>query len=119
MWAAGYFVDEDYYVAELTVTNVPKLHRGEKFVSRGGTIHGARLERKLKDVEKLGTWDWFDNPFIDQRELNGLRVMMALLNNWGHQEGPTRPCEMAGAETVDAFRPATPRRLSRRRLSAR
>jgi hypothetical protein len=82
LWAAGYFVDEDYYLAEITVTGVSKLHRGQEFVSSRGTVHGARLERKLSDVEKLGTWDWFDNPFIDKRELNGLRVMMALLNNW-------------------------------------
>lgn len=82
LWAAGYFVDEDYYLSELTVTGLPKLHRGESFVSPGGRIRGARLERKLADAEKLGTWDWFDNPFIDKRELNGLRVMMALLNNW-------------------------------------
>jgi hypothetical protein len=85
LWAAGYFVDEDYYLADLTVTGLPKLHRGEKFVS-GSTIHGARLERKLKDVEKRGTWDWFDNPFIDMRELNGLRIMMALVNNWDLKE---------------------------------
>jgi hypothetical protein len=82
MWAAGYFVDEDYYLTTLTVSGAPKLRRGEEFVSRDGTVHGARLERKLKDVQKRGTWDWFDNPFTDQRELNGLRVMMALLNNW-------------------------------------
>ena len=86
LWAAGYFVDEDYYLAELTVTGVPKLHRGEEFVSPDGTIHGARLERRPKDVAKLGTWDWFDNPFLDKRELNGLRVMMALLNNWDLKE---------------------------------
>jgi hypothetical protein len=82
LWAAGYFVDEDYYLAEITVTGMPKLHRGEAFASPGGRIHGARLERRLAQVEKVGTWDWFDNPFIDTRELNGLRVMMALLNNW-------------------------------------
>jgi hypothetical protein len=82
MWAAGYFVDEDYYLPELTVTGVPKLHRGEEFVSADGTIRGARLERKLTDVEKQGTWDWFENPFVKTRELNGLRIMMSLLNNW-------------------------------------
>ena len=82
MWAAGYFVDEDYYLAELTVTGLPTLHRGQQFVSPGGAIHGARLERRLPRVKRLGTWDWFHNPFLNRRELNGLRVMMALLNNW-------------------------------------
>jgi hypothetical protein len=97
LWAAGYFVDEDYYLADFTVMGMPKkLHRGEEFVSRGGTIHRARLERKPKDVEKLGTWDWFDNPFIDKRELNGLRVMMALLNNWDLKEVNNSIYEMGG-----------------------
>ena len=82
LWAAGYFVDEDYYLPELTVTGLPQLRRGDEFVALGGMVRGARLERKLKDVEKRGTWDWFDNPFAGTRTLNGLRVMMALLNNW-------------------------------------
>jgi hypothetical protein len=81
LWAAGYFVDEDYYVAELTVQGLPTLKRGQGFVS-GGIVHGARLERKEKSDKKAGTWDWFANPFVGQRELNGLRVMMSLLNNW-------------------------------------
>lgn len=82
LWAAGYFVDEDYYLAEFKVTGMPKLHRGSNFVSADGTVHKARLERKLKEVKKLGNWGWFDNPFLNKQELNGLRVMMSLLNNW-------------------------------------
>ena len=82
LWAAGYFVDEDYYLPELTVSGAPTLHRGEEFVAADGTIRGARLERKLAGVDKQGTWDWFENPFVKTRELNGLRIMMALLNNW-------------------------------------
>jgi hypothetical protein len=82
LWGAGYFVDEDYYLSEFKVMNMPKLKRGGQFVSADGTVHKARLERKLKEVEKLGTWNWFDNPFQGKRELNGLRVMMSLINNW-------------------------------------
>jgi hypothetical protein len=82
LWAAGYFVDEDYYLAEVKVTGLPKLHRGQSFVSADGTVHRARLKRRSKDVKKLGDWNWFDNPFLGTKELNGLRVMMSLLNNW-------------------------------------
>jgi hypothetical protein len=82
LWAAGYFTDEDYYMAELTVKGLPTLRRGQEFVSAGGIVQGARLERKPANVKKLGNWDWFDNPFLGRRELNGLRVMMSLLNNW-------------------------------------
>jgi hypothetical protein len=86
MWAAGYFVDEDYYLAEFKVTNMPKLRRGGTFVSADGTVHKARLKRKVKGTKKLGPWDWFDNPFLDKQEFSGLRVMMALLNNWDLKE---------------------------------
>jgi hypothetical protein len=82
LWAAGYFTDQDYYVAELTVAGLPALQRGGQLVSEGGVIHGARLERKRPGFKKLGNWDWFDNPFLGRRELNGLRIMMSLLNNW-------------------------------------
>jgi hypothetical protein len=82
LWAAGYFVDEDYYVAELRVAGLPVLRRGQAFVSAGGIVHGVRLELKRTADTKLGEWDWFHNPFVGQRELNGLRVMMSLVNNW-------------------------------------
>ncbi|MFY9583379.1 MAG: hypothetical protein WAR21_02675 [Candidatus Acidiferrales bacterium] len=82
LWVAGYFVDEDYYLAKLKVTGVPKLHRGQSFVSSDGTVHRARLKLRSKQVKKEGDWDWFDNPFVGTKELNGLRIMMSLVNNW-------------------------------------
>ncbi len=81
LWAAGFFVDEDYYLPELKVAKLPTLQRGQEFVSHG-IVHNARLERRTKARKKLGSWDWFDNPFVGARELNGLRVMMSLVNNW-------------------------------------
>jgi hypothetical protein len=86
MWAAGYFVDEDYYLEQFKVTGMPKLRRGAQFVTADGTVRAARLKRKVKGVKNLGTWSWFQNPFIDKQEFNGLRVMMALLNNWDLKE---------------------------------
>lgn len=59
-----------------------KLKRGQKFVSNEGTIRGARLERQEASVKKIGNWSWSDNPFVGRRELTGLKVMMALINNW-------------------------------------
>jgi hypothetical protein len=82
LFAAGYFVDEDYYIEDLPVEGLPKLHRGQSFVSGNGIVHGARLERRMKEVKKLGTWEWDKNPFVGSKEFNGLRVMMALVNNW-------------------------------------
>ena len=80
LWAAGYIVDEDYYRAEMRVRELKPLARGDRFVA-GDVITGARLERETPD-EGSATWSWYDNPFVGTREFNGLRVMMALLNNW-------------------------------------
>jgi len=86
VWAAGYFTDEDYYLPELQVENMPKLKRGNQFVSADGVVRSVRLERYLKGQKKDGNWSWFENPFTGTRELNGLRVMMALINNWDLKE---------------------------------
>ncbi|HXM96109.1 MAG TPA: hypothetical protein VOA64_17950 [Candidatus Dormibacteraeota bacterium] len=82
LWAAGYFVDEDYYLPEIKVTGLPKLHRGQGYISTDGTVRRVRLKRRPKSVKKIGTWSWFANPFVGTKEFNGLRVMMALINNW-------------------------------------
>jgi len=96
LWAAGYFVDEDYYLPAITVRGLPALKRGNEFTSRGGVVRAVRLERKVTTTKKLDNWDWFDNPFIGQRELNGLRVMMALLNNWDLKEVNNTICIVDG-----------------------
>jgi hypothetical protein len=81
LWAVGYFADVTYYHPRLQVTGLPKLRRGQEFVS-GNVVNGARLERVDKSLKKVDDWSWFDNPFVGSREFSGLRVMMALMNNW-------------------------------------
>jgi len=83
VWAAGYFADEEYFLPDLVIKKMPSsLHRGEKYVEPDGLSHNARLKRYLEGEEKFGSWKWKENPFTGTRELNGLRVMMALINNW-------------------------------------
>jgi hypothetical protein len=83
LWAAGYVVDEDYYREQMRVVGLPRLARGQEFVSGGDIVTGARLERQGGGGgEEAITWSWYDNPFVGTREFNGLKVMMALVNNW-------------------------------------
>jgi hypothetical protein len=82
VWATGYFVNENYLLPVIKVEKMPHLHRGGNYVSSDGTIRNARLKRRPKNETKLGTWEWGDNPFKDTRQLNGLRTLMAVLNNW-------------------------------------
>jgi len=82
VWAVGYFAPEEYFLPALQVRGVPaKLHRGRKLVGPDGSMKNARLKRHAKG-EKLGEWKWREDPLAATRELNGLRVMMALINNW-------------------------------------
>ncbi len=82
-WGVGYFANEDYFVSDLQVQNLPlHLHRGQKFIAADGSVPNVRLKRYLKSEEKSGNWEWSQSPFTGTRELNGLRVLMALLNNW-------------------------------------
>ena len=80
LWAAGYFVDEDYYRSEIHVDGMQRLSRGRNFVHKDGTVVNVRLERHPSGPDV--TWSWRMNSFSGGREFNGLRVMMALINNW-------------------------------------
>jgi hypothetical protein len=83
VWAMGYFADEDYFVPQVTVRELPgHVHRGQRLIGSDGTMNNVRMKREPDDRRKLGTWQWADNPFKGTRELNGLRVLMAVINNW-------------------------------------
>jgi hypothetical protein len=82
LWAVGFGTNENYFLSEGTVHDMPaRLRRGQKLVGANGEIRAMRLQRHLCG-KKVGIWSWKRNPFSGTRELNGLRVMMALLNNW-------------------------------------
>ena len=95
LWAVGYFADVNYYLPRLRVAGLPRLSRGQKYVSTNGTVHGARLERVVKKVDD---WSWFDNPFVGTKEFNGLRVMMALMNNWDLKQNNNAIYNLRGRE---------------------
>lgn len=81
LWAMGYYVREDYFVPQLSVTGV-HLQRGAQLVGVDGSVRDGRWERERDGAKKIGDWKWRDNPMRGTRPFNGLRVMMALLNNW-------------------------------------
>jgi len=83
VWAVGYFTDEDYFLPQIHVQNLPKLRRKMPGASpKTGMVRNVRLKRQGEGLEKLENWDWFENPFAGSRELNGLRTLMALINDW-------------------------------------
>jgi hypothetical protein len=83
VWAAGYFTTEDYFAPELHVAGMPAhLRRGQNLVSADGIVRNVRLKRADDSEKKIGIWRWKSDPFTGTREWNGLRALMALINNW-------------------------------------
>jgi len=108
VWAVGYHTDEDYFLPMVEVMGLPKhVHRGHDMIEPDGVMRNVRLKREMG--KKVGTWSWKDNPFVGTRELDGLRVMMAVINNWdlkdvnnairdykkGDEHGDTREYEVS------------------------
>jgi hypothetical protein len=82
VWAVGYNTNEDYFVPKLKVEGMPAhLKRGQNLRGPDDSLLNVRLKRYVKNEKKVGDWQWRHNAF-NARELNGLRVMMALINNW-------------------------------------
>jgi hypothetical protein len=69
LWAIGYVTEVNYLVPNLEIAGK-------------GTFRNVRLEARPDNVKRLDEWEWTNNPFIDTREFRGLKVMMALINNW-------------------------------------
>ncbi len=80
LWAVGFYANDDYLIPQAMVSGV-KMSRGPKDVKEGN-LTDARFERKPSGQNKMGIWEWKTNPFYGKREFNGLRVMMAVMNNW-------------------------------------
>ncbi len=85
LYALGYVTQPNYYVASGTISGVHDLKRAKAFVGKDGSFRFARFKlhqsKKVNEVEGLN-WSWIDNPFVNTRELNGLKILMMLMSNW-------------------------------------
>jgi hypothetical protein len=88
-WAAGYFVEVNYFVPGGTIERGENLGRARECIAPDGTFRDARFELDEPGVVKHfdeHSWAWNDNPFVATRELNGLKIVMMLLSNWDNKD---------------------------------
>ena len=93
VWAMGYHVDEDYFVERAHIEGMP-----------GGDAMNVRFERRHDGLKNVGLWTWEDNPFVGTRELDGLKVLMVVMNNWDLKvvnNKVVRPTKKSGEDTDD------------------
>jgi len=69
LWAIGYTTEIDYLIPRLTVDGK-------------GSFENVRLEARRKGIHRTEEWQWEANPFIGKPELQGLKIMMAFINDW-------------------------------------
>jgi hypothetical protein len=81
--AVGYFVEEHYFLPSGRIEGVPELERARGHIDAAGAFAKARFTRRNPDiVETPESWTFLENPFLGQRELSGLMILMTMLNNW-------------------------------------
>lgn len=69
LWGLGYETEVNYLVP---LVQIPGK----------GTFRNVRFEARPDNVKRVEGWRWSRNPFIGTREFQGLKIMMALINNW-------------------------------------
>lgn len=77
VWAVGYVTEINYLVPRLTIEGK-------------GTFENVRLEARPENVDRFDEWTWTENPFAGKRELQGLKVLMALMENWDLKDSNNR-----------------------------
>ena len=88
-WAAGYFVEVNYFVPSGHIERADTLQRARQCIDESGSFRAARFELDEPGVVKHfdeHSWAWNDNPFVGTRELNGLKIVMMLVSNWDNKD---------------------------------
>ena len=69
LWGVGYLTEVNYLVPRVTIPGK-------------GTFTNVRFEARPQQWDRVGEWRWKTNPFVGTPEYQGLKIMMALINNW-------------------------------------
>jgi hypothetical protein len=69
VWALGYEAEIAYLIPRLKIEGK-------------GEFENVRLEARPDNVKRTGNWQWESNKFLNTPELNGLKILMLMINNW-------------------------------------
>ncbi|HJQ35370.1 MAG TPA: hypothetical protein VJ866_24675 [Pyrinomonadaceae bacterium] len=100
VWAVGYMTEVNYLVPCLRIEGAPAPGKDVETCGGGGFAN-VRLEARPEGVRRLDEWKWSENPFAGTKELQGLVVMMALLNNWDIKDTNNKVLYVPGREGRD------------------
>src|SRR5215213_9068062 len=69
LYGLGYLTEVNYLVPRVTIPGK-------------GTFTNVRFEARPENWKRAGEWQWKENPFVGTQELQGLKILIALINNW-------------------------------------
>ncbi|HKR02158.1 MAG TPA: hypothetical protein VJT09_15890 [Pyrinomonadaceae bacterium] len=96
VWAVGYVSEIHYLFPCVHIKGAP-----DKNVERceGKGFANVRFEARPKNFKRQGTiWNWAKNPFSGTKELRGLIVLMAFLNNWDLKDDNNKLIYVPGSD---------------------
>jgi hypothetical protein len=83
LWGLGYVTEVNYLVPRVTIPGK-------------GTFTNVRFEARPENWKRVGEWKWKSNPFTGTTELQGLKIMMALINNWDLKDSNNEMIQLRG-----------------------
>jgi hypothetical protein len=98
VWAVGYVTEINYLAPCVEIEGLPKPPKDAERCA-GGELANVRFEARPETVERLDEWKWSENPFAGTKELQGLVIMMALLNNWDIKDTNNKVLQVRDAAT--------------------
>lgn len=87
LWGVGYVTEVNYLVPRVTIPGK-------------GTFTNARFEARPANWKRMGEWKWKRNPFINTPEFQGLKIMMALINNWDMKDSNNEIIKVRGSDEL-------------------
>ncbi len=81
VWALGYATEINYLVPCVKIPGAAKPRKKVE-MCEGGGFANVRFEARPADVKRTDIWSWQNNPFTGTKEMKGLVVLQALINNW-------------------------------------
>ncbi|HKG96950.1 MAG TPA: hypothetical protein VKA97_04010 [Pyrinomonadaceae bacterium] len=83
LWGVGYVTEVNYLVPRVTIPGK-------------GTFTNVRFEARPENWKRVGEWKWKRNPFTGTTEFQGLKIMMALINNWDLKDSNNEMIQLRG-----------------------
>ena len=84
LWAIGYPTEINYLVQKVNMQQI-------------GNFSNVRFEARPDKIKRLEKWSWSNNPFAGTNEFEGLKIMMAMFNNWDIKDENTAVLQDGGA----------------------